>query len=241
MLDYILVIYSTYMNMKKKGGILILFLLFALFTSKVHGADASFSFYPSSGIVENVQEGFTVDVLINSGGYELSKARAVIKFDPSVLQLTQASRNNTLFELWPTDQSTTDNGNGIVMLTGYTTSDGVTSFYKTQTSSDVFARLKFDIVDESAKEILLSFEYSGTDQLFKSILLNSSSTPQNVLLSQPDSATYLIDDEVVPSTAIDTNILGIGIGILLILVGGFVRGSSINIGNKKRGTIVLEG
>jgi len=241
MLDYILVIYSTYMNMKKKGGILILFLLFALFTSKVHGADASFSFYPSSGIVENVQEGFTVDVLINSGGYELSKARAVIKFDPSVLQLTQASRNNTLFELWPTDQSTTDNGNGIVMLTGYTTSDGVTSFYKTQTSSDVFARLKFDIVDESAEEILLSFEYSGTDQLFKSILLNSSSTPQNVLLSQPDSATYLIDDEVVPSTAIDTNILGIGIGILLILVGGFVRGSSINIGNKKRGTIVLEG
>ena len=229
------------MNMKKKGGILILFLLFALFTSKVHGADASFSFYPSSGIVENVQEGFTVDVLINSGGYELSKARAVIKFDPSVLQLTQASRNNTLFELWPTDQSTTDNGNGIVMLTGYTTSDGVTSFYKTQTSSDVFARLKFDIVDESAEEILLSFEYSGTDQLFKSILLNSSSTPQNVLLSQPDSATYLIDDEVVPSTAIDTNILGIGIGILLILVGGFVRGSSINIGNKKRGTIVLEG
>ncbi|KKP64427.1 MAG: hypothetical protein UR61_C0046G0001, partial [candidate division WS6 bacterium GW2011_GWE1_34_7] len=161
MLDYILVIYSTYMNMKKKGGILILFLLFALFTSKVHGADASFSFYPSSGIVENVQEGFTVDVLINSGGYELSKARAVIKFDPSVLQLTQASRNNTLFELWPTDQSTTDNGNGIVMLTGYTTSDGVTSFYKTQTSSDVFARLKFDIVDESAEEILLRFEYSG--------------------------------------------------------------------------------
>ena len=229
------------MNMKKKGGILILFLLFTLFTSKVHAADATFSFYPSSGIVENVQEGFTIDILINSGGYELSKARAVIKFDPLILQLTQARRNNSLFELWPTDQSTTDNGKGIIMLTGYTTSDGTTSFYKTETSSDVFARLDFDIVNEDAKEILLSFEYSGTDELFKSILLNSSSTPQNVLLSQPDSATYLIDDEVVPSTAIDANLLGIGVGILLILVGGFVRGSSINIGSKKRGTIVLEG
>ena len=229
------------MNMKKKGGILILFLLFTLFASKVHAADATFSFYPSSGIVENVQEGFTVDILINSGGYELSKARAVIKFNPSVVRLSKAMRNNSLFETWPTDQSTTDNSKGIIMLTGVTTNDGITPFYKTGTSSDVFARLEFDIVNENSDEVVLSFEYSGTDELFKSILITSGSTPQNVLLSKPDSVTFLIDDEVVPSTAIDTNILGIGIGILLILVGGFVRASSIDIGGKRRGTIVLEG
>lgn len=240
MLDYILVIYSTYMNMKKKGGILILFLLFTLFISKVHAAGATFSFYPSSGIVENVQEGFTVDVLINSGGYELSKARAVIKFDPSVVRLTKAMRNNSLFELWPTDQSTTDNSKGIIMLTGYTTSDSVIPFYKTGTTSDVFARLEFDIINENSNKVVLSFEYSGEDELFKSILLTSGSTSQNVLLSKPESVTFLIDEDFVPSTAIDTNILGIGVGILLILVGGFVRGSSINIGSKKRGTIVLE-
>ena len=63
---------------------------------------------------------------------------------------------------------------------------------------------------------------------------------QNVLLSVPSSVTFLIDDDIVPSTSIDMNTLGIGIGILLILVGGFVRGSTINFSKQRRGTIVLE-
>ena len=228
------------MNMKKKGLIFLLFLLLTLSIPKVYAADASFSFYPSSGIVEDVTEGFTVDILIDSGGYELSKARAVIKFDPSVVQLSKAMKNNSLFEEWPLDQSTTDNTNGIVMLTGITSSDGLVPYYKTATSPDVFARLEFDIVDESAEKILLSFEYSGEDELFQSVLISSGKDTQNVLLSAPSSVTFLIDDDIVPSTSIDMNTLGIGIGILLILVGGFVRGSTINFSKQRRGTIVLE-
>ncbi|OGC44222.1 hypothetical protein A2400_01565 [candidate division WS6 bacterium RIFOXYB1_FULL_33_14] len=228
------------MNMKKKGLIFLLFLLLTLSIPKVYAADASFSFYPSSGIVEDVKEGFTVDILIDSGGYELSKARAVIKFDPSVVQLSKAMKNNSLFEEWPLDQSTTDNTNGIVMLTGITSSDGLVPYYKTATSPDVFARLEFDIVDESAEKILLSFEYSGEDELFQSVLISAGKDTQNVLLSVPSSVTFLIDDDIVPSTSIDMNTLGIGIGILLILVGGFVRGSTINFSKQRRGTIVLE-
>jgi len=228
------------MNMKKKGLIFLLFLLLTLSIPKVYAADASFSFYPSSGIVEDVKEGFTVDILIDSGGYELSKARAVIKFDPSVVQLSKAMKNNSLFEEWPLDQSTTDNTNGIVMLTGITSSDGLVPYYKTATSPDVFARLEFDIVDESAEKILLSFEYSSEDELFQSVLISAGKDTQNVLLSVPSSVTFLIDDDIVPSTSIDMNTLGIGIGILLILVGGFVRGSTINFSKQRRGTIVLE-
>ena len=228
------------MNMKKKGLIFLLFFLLTLSIPKVYAADASFSFYPSSGIVEDVTEGFTVDILIDSGGYELSKARAVIKFDPSVVQLSKAMKNNSLFEEWPLDQSTTDNTNGIVMLTGITSSDGLVPYYKTATSPDVFARLEFDIVDESAEKILLSFEYSSEDELFQSVLISAGKDTQNVLLSVPSSVTFLIDDDIVPSTSIDMNTLGIGIGILLILVGGFVRGSTINFSKQRRGTIVLE-
>ena len=228
------------MNMKKKGLIFLLFFLLTLSIPKVYAADASFSFYPSSGIVEDVTEGFTVDILIDSGGYELSKARPVIKFDPSVVQLSKAMKNNSLFEEWPLDQSTTDNTNGIVMLTGITSSDGLVPYYKTATSPDVFARLEFDIVDESAEKILLSFEYSGEDELFQSVLISAGKDTQNVLLSVPSSVTFLIDDDIVPSTSIDMNTLGIGIGILLILVGGFVRGSTINFSKQRRGTIVLE-
>ncbi len=241
MLDYILVIYSTYMNMKKKGLIFLLFLLLTLSIHKVYASDATFSFYPSSGIVEDVKEGFTVDILIDSGGYELSKARAVIKFDPSIVQLSKAMKNNALFEEWPLDQSTTDNSKGVVMLTGVTSSSALVPYYKTATSPDVFARLEFDIVDEGSDEVVLSFEYSGEDELFQSVLISSGKDTQNVLLSQPSSVTFLIDEDVVPSTAIDMNTLGIGIGILLILVGGFVRGSSMNLNRKKRGTIILEG
>ena len=240
MLDYILVIYSTYMNMKKKGLIFLLPLVILLSITKVYASDATFSFYPSSGIVEDVKEGFTVDILINSGGYELSKARATIKFDPSVVQLSKAMKNNSLFEEWPLDQSTTDNSRGVVMLTGITSSDGLVPYYKTGTSSDVFARLEFDIVDEDSSEVVLSFEFSGEDELFKSVLISSGKDTQNVLLSQPDSVTFEIDKDLVPSTAIDMNTLGIGIGVLLILVGGFVRGSSMNFSKQRRGTVVLE-
>ncbi len=240
MLDYVLMIYSTYMNMKKKGLLFLLFLLLTLSIPKVYASDATFSFYPSSGIVEDVKEGFIVDILINSGGYELSKARAVIKFDPSVIQLRKAMKNNALFEEWPLDQSTTDNSKGVVMLTGITSSEGLVPYYKTATSSDIFARLEFDIVEESSSKLVLSFEYSGEDELFQSVLISSGKDNQNVLLSQPESATFEIEEDVVPSTAIDMNILGVGIGILLILVGGFVRGSSVNLSKQKRGTVVLE-
>jgi len=233
------VIYSTYMNMKKKGLIFLLFLLLTLSIPKVYAADANFSFYPSSGIVEDVNEGFTVDILIDSGGYELSKARATIKFDPSIVRLSKAMRNSTLFEEWPLDQSTTDNISGLVMLTGITSTDGGVAYYSTTSSPDVFARLQFEIIDES-KDILLNFEYSGEDELFKSVLISAGKDTQNVLLSQPESATFEIEEDVVPSTAIDMNILGVGIGILLILVGGFVRGSSVNLSKQKRGTVVLE-
>ena len=228
------------MNMKKKGLIFLLFLLLTLSIPKVYAADANFSFYPSSGIVEDVNEGFTVDILIDSGGYELSKARATIKFDPSIVRLSKAMRNSTLFEEWPLDQSTTDNISGLVMLTGITSTDGGVAYYSTTSSPDVFARLQFEIIDES-KDILLNFEYSGEDELFKSVLISAGKDTQNVLLSQPESVTFQISEESeVPSTAIDMNMLGIGIGILLILVGGFVRGSSMNFSKQRRGTVVLE-
>jgi len=228
------------MNMKKKGLIFLLFLLLTLSIPKVYAADATFSFYPSSGIVEDVNEGFTVDILIDSGGYELSKARATIKFDPSIVRLSKAMRNSTLFEEWPLDQSTTDNISGLVMLTGITSTDGGVAYYSTTSSPDVFARLQFEIIDES-KDILLNFEYSGEDELFKSVLISAGKDTQNVLLSQPESVTFQISEESeVPSTAIDMNMLGIGIGILLILVGGFVRGSSMNFSKQRRGTVVLE-
>ena len=79
---------------RKKIGVLLALLLFTinspLLREKAYASDAPLFFYPSSGIVEDVEEGFTVDVLIDSGGVEISKARVVVKYDPQVIILKEA-------------------------------------------------------------------------------------------------------------------------------------------------------
>lgn len=226
--------------MKKIGGILILTVVLSFSGIKVFASDATFSFYPASGVIRDVNEGFTVDVLINSGGYEISKARAVVKFDPTVIQLRTPMRNVSLFEDWPLEQSTVDNENGIIMLTGYTPLDSEKAFYKTLNTEDVFARLEFSVIDPNAEEIVLTYEYSGIDELFKSSLIKADISGMNVLLAQPSSATFTLNMDDVPDTAIDMNTIGILVGVLLILVGGFVRSSKVNFNTFGRGTIVLE-
>jgi hypothetical protein len=238
MLDYIHMVYSTYMNRKKIGSVVLLFVLILLPFTKVKAASPTFSFYPNGGIVADLEEGFTVDVLIDSAGMDISKASMTISFDPSVLQLRKAMRNETLFDQWPDDESSTNNKDGLVMLTGYTASDSGFGYYSA-TSSDVFARLEFDVIDKEAKEITLSSEYSGSVSLFQSYILGSGSIESNLLSSQPASVTFSLDEDTIPETAIDMNVLGVVLGILLILVGAYVRGSGRITLKKKKGTIVL--
>lgn len=230
------------MNRKKIEEIFVALLILSLSSISIYAAQPSFSFYPSSGIVKNIQEGFTVDVLIDSGGFEIGKARGVIKFDPEIVQLRTAMRNNSLFEEWLTDESSTDNTKGIVILTGYTSEDGITSLYKTDGDPDVFARLKFDIVTTKTNEdVELTFGYNETDELLNSIIMTSGTSGTDVLDSQPSSAVFsLSSEEIIPETAIDMNVVGIVMGVILMLVGGFIRGSKINPFDKRRGTVVLE-
>ncbi|KKP44369.1 MAG: hypothetical protein UR36_C0018G0034 [candidate division WS6 bacterium GW2011_GWF1_33_233] len=198
------------MNKKKIGQVLLSILVLCISTGYSFALEPSFSFYPSSGVVEDINEGFTVDVLIDSAGQSVSKARVTIKYDPNVIQLRKALRNNSLFEQWPIDESSTDNTNGVVMLTGYTPSDSSKDEYITSVVPDVFTRLEFDIKDLSAKSITLDFEYSFT-----------------------------VSEEPVPSTAIEPSTVGMIVGLILILIGAFVRGSNPTLWRKKKGTIVL--
>ena len=228
------------MNRKKIGEIFIVLLILSLSTLKIYASEPSFSFYPSGGIIENVEEGFTVDILIDSGGYEITKARVVVRFDPKIVQLRGAMKNSSLFEEWPSDEMSTDNREGIVMLTGITSSGGDILMYKTSGSPDVFARLQFDVISSKSDQVTLSFEYQGEDELLRSVLMSAGTSSENVLTSKPASATYSLDSEQIPETAIDMNSLGIIVGILLMLVGAFVRNGKYNVFEKRRGTIVLE-
>jgi len=226
------------MKRKKIGVLLLLFTILGISVTKTYALGPTFSFYPDGGIVESKEEGFIVDVLVDSGVEQVSKARMTITFDPEVVRLRKAMRNEILFEEWPKDESTTDNAEGVIMLTGYTSSTGTLGSYSTSTQPDVFARLEFDIVDSSAEDITFDFEYNGSDELFQTVIVSETS---NVLLSKPLSVTFALSEESIPETAIGLNAIGIIIGVILILAGAFVRRSFGFIHSQKGGrTIVLE-
>ena len=124
---------------------LVFFFSGMIFVSPTLAAEPSFSIYPAGGIVTNKNEGFTVDVMIDSAGEELTSARFVITFDPTYLKLVKTEKNNALFAQWPEDGASIDNTNGVVMLTGFSQS-GTDELYTTGSSPDIMARLNFQVL-----------------------------------------------------------------------------------------------
>ena len=210
-----------------------------IFTPSVVLASPTFSIYPSNGTIKDVSKGFTVDVLINSDEEEVTKARFAITYDPKIIKVVKASRNNSLFDQWPDDESTIDNTRGMVMLTGFTQSGGDKPLYTTNGDPDVMARLEFEVVTNKKENAVLNFEYSGTDELFNSVIMKDGSPPQNILSTRPTSATFTIGTFKSPSTAIEPSQIGVIAGIVLIGIGIFVRNTRSNIFRKRKGTVVL--
>lgn len=207
---------------------------------------ASYSITPSNGFVTEGSR-FTIDVLIDTAGTEVTQARAVITFDPTRVRLYNASRNNSLFAQFPTDGQSTDNTNGVVMVTGFSQS-GEDELYATSGEPDVFVRLTFDALRSGT--VQFEWEYSGSDQPFKSVIMANGSPPQNILNTRPQSATFTIQASsttpppVVPDTAVrDYLPLYVGgitlIGGALIFFGGnMLVNASENVKSSKKRTVV---
>lgn len=218
-------------------------LILAISPALASASGGEFTLYPSGGKAYDNGEGFTVDILIDSGEESLVEARSVITFDPELVKVTDAKRNNSLFLTWPSDESTIDNENGVVMLTGFTQS-GTGDPYLTEGDPDVFARLSFEILKEG--ELTLDWEFSGTDESFKSVMMTDGSPTQNVLETKPASATYtLIIGESTTPTGTDTPTTGIEFKISEILVGTVlvILGMYLMIAKpaptKRTGTVVI--
>lgn len=226
------------MKLKNLGLLILSFSILTVSPLFTYAASPSFSFYPSNGTVADSSKGFTVDVLLDSAGESITSARFAIKFDPNQVQVVKASKNNSLFDMWPEDESTIDNQRGMLMLTGFTQSGGSKSLYVTGSEPDVMARIEFEVVTDEQEDIVLSFEYSGTDQLFKSSIMKEGSPPQNVLLSQPNEAIFSLSGFKSPSTAIEPSHIGVIAGLIFIAVGIFVTNVKTPFFGKRRGTIV---
>lgn len=218
--------------------LIILLPLMFLPVKNAFASEPNFSFYPDGGDVVNKDEGFLVDVLIDSGGEELTSARFVVTFDPAYLKLEKAERNNALFEQWPNDESTIDNEEGVVMLTGFTQS-GSGTLYKTGTKPDVMARLEFEIV--KAGSTTLDWEFDNGDNLFQSVMLVDGSPPTNILKVEPDSAIFKIGArQYTPiNTAIPFDKAILVGGVILIIFGGLMVFAKPRDFTKGKGTIIV--
>ncbi len=217
---------------------LILLPLMFLPVKSAFASEPNFSFYPDGGSIVNKDEGFLVDVLIDSGGKELTSARFVITFDPEYLELEKAERNNALFEQWPNDESTIDNEDGVVMLTGFTQS-GSGTLYKTGTKPDVMARLEFKIVKSG--NTTLDWEFDNGENLFQSVMLIDGSPPTNILKVKPDSAIFEIGTKSYTpiNTAIPFDKAILVGGVILIIFGGLMVFAKPRNFTKGRGTIIV--
>lgn len=243
--------------LKTVGVFVLVFLSYILLIPKGKAASPTFYFNPSTGVVKDVSKGFTVDILIDSGGEELLGARMTFVFDPRKIQMKKASRNNSLFDQWPEDESTLDNENGVVMLTGFTQS-GADELYSTTGDPDVFARIEFEVVapdiDTNAR---LEWEYNGEYELFKTGLLVDGSPPQNILNAAPTDAIFNLNDgsqdngdgdddgdgsdgdDGTPQTAVDMSSIPFIVGGFLIFSAGVVITSKPSATRKKFGTVAV--
>lgn len=219
---------------------IILSLFFILSTSNIEASDPSFSFYPKGGTVLNKDQGFVVDILMDSGENKLASAKFTVLFDPAVLQIKKAEKNNTLFAQFPLDESTLDNENGVVMLSGFTQS-GTGTLYETGEKPDVFARLTFSVLKEA--ETVLDWEYGGSNGAFDTVMYKDGSPPQNILLVRPQASTFNIGKPILDPSKVDTGVpldkYILATGVVLILFGAFMVFSRPVGVRKKIGTVVV--
>lgn len=222
---------------------IILFLFLFFNKSIVKASEPKFFFYPPGGTVINKNQGFVVDILIDTGGQEVTSAKFVVTFDPRVLQLTKAERNNSLFDKFPEDESSLDNENGVIMLTGFTQS-GSRALYVTTEKPDVFARLTFSVLQEG--ETTLDWVYGESNTTFSTLMYKEGSPPQNILIgsaSKPEPATFRIGNVILDPSTVDTAVpidkYILVTGLVLVLFGGFMVFTKPGGIRKRRGTVVV--
>jgi hypothetical protein len=143
-----------------------------------------------------------------------------------------------LFSQFPEDESSIDNTNGVVMLSGFTQS-GSGNLYSTGEKPDVLARITFEVLQEG--ETTLDWEYDREDVVFDTAMYADGSPPLNILPSKPDGAIFSISDEVVeiPETGFSTDKYILVTGTVLVLFGAFMIFTRPHGFRRKTGTVVI--
>ncbi len=234
------------MKAKNISTILVFLISTFIFSSPVLASNPSFSLYPSSGIVVDAKKGFSVDIRLDTDGEKASSARFTVLFDPRYLKLIKAERNTSLFDQWPEDETSIDNDNGVVMLTGFTQSADESDAYITEGEFDVIARLTFEAIKEGTTTI--DWEYDTNNGIFDTYIMRDGSPPINMLMSKPSGGKYIMGsggavlDPGTINTAVEFDWRYVVVtGVVMLLFGGFMIFTRPEMYRRRKGTVVIIG
>lgn len=208
--------YTGFMR-KFLQSITVVLMLGHIFITPAQAASPTFYLDPSSDSA-TVGDEFSVDIMIDSDGEEVLEARAVLTYDPDIIQVSAVSHSN-IFCTYPDSGYDVDNSTGQLILTGFCNDDN----YSTSGDADIFGRVTFQGRGNGEGEV--EFAYDGTDDEDVTYMQSPGSPPLKITLISPTGGSYSVsggattpdDDSGLPSTGLFDN-LGITFGISLLVL-----------------------
>lgn len=170
-----------------------------------------------------INPGQTVNVVVSlssSTPKQASYAKAVLQFDPEILEITDVVAGS-IFCTYPTDSASyaSDNTQGVIMVTGF--SDGTTDCAYPQLTATQATFFTVQFRGRKAGASDLQFRYSGTNDVQNSAIMDNNS-PTQFILTTPTNGEITVSSGVTPTTPIPQppDDLGVSPLMLLITAGG---------------------
>jgi hypothetical protein len=214
-----------------------LFAATAFLPSPAMAASPRIYLYPQTGYAL-LGENFTADIMLDTRGSDTTKVKAVIEFDPELVEVTEA-KHGDIFCQYPEDEYTVDNQEGWIVLTGFC----LDPIYRTSSEAELFGRFTFRPRKEGTVDMDFITE-NGTDDNY-TLAMDTSSPPQ-VIDVTAEGAQYTIASDVSPGDpgkdpgdgdgdddlpdvgSFDTNIFWIGGGLIGLGAGIFISSGLIS-------------
>lgn len=165
----------------------------------------------------------TIDVAINiksTAAKQISYARAILVFDPTMLEITQAVEAGSMFCNYPTDEGNyiADNTEGQLMITGISTGETACPHPQATTAGTLFARVTFRAKKTGTAELAFMFNGREADGMSG---ISDSNSPPTFIMSSPQDGAYTIVTSLAtptpnppPNLGVDPRIIiGVAIGI----------------------------
>lgn len=168
----------------------------------------------------------TLKLKTSSSTKRVSTVRAILQFNPNILEITNVS-TTSLFCQYPTDSGSyaSDNSQGVLMITGFATGGASCTFPELSTTEVSFATVTFRAKASGNSD--LDFIYTGENSSLVSVALDTNSPPQMVLQSATDGdmtvaavdggGTDIPDDLGINETLTVFGVIGVLAGGIFIL------------------------